>query len=89
MSAVAAVAGIAGVTMKVSSQSAMAKTAQISLKAGASRDWTQREDVKAMQKLKVKYSEMSNDQIQSLFEKFQKKNTKNALKIIPKFDKIT
>ena len=72
VSAVAAVAGIAGVTMKVGSQSAMAKTAQLSLKAGASRDWTQREDVKAMRKLKVKYSEMSNDQIHLLFEKFQK-----------------
>ena len=79
MSAVAAVAGIAGVTMKVGSQSAMAKTAQLSLKAGASRDWTQREDVKAMRKLKVKYSEMSNDQIHLLFEKFQKRCDRKQL----------
>jgi hypothetical protein len=77
VAAVAGVAGLAGVTMKVNSKISTAQMAQASLKAAATQDWTQREDVKAMNAKKVKYGDMSNVEVEGLFKTFQK-NFKRA-----------
>ena len=71
VAAVAGVAGVAGVTMKMNSKSAASQAAQVSLKAAASKDWTQRDDVQAMNAKKVKYSDLSEDDVQGLFKQFQ------------------
>ena len=79
VAAVAGVAGVAGVTMKMNSKSAASQAAQVSLKAAAPKDWTQRDDVQAMNAKKVKYSDLSEDDVQGLFKQFQSTSTEHTI----------